>query len=599
MFKQKAINCVLIISSCVGFLILLNFVTHDIFNALNNFIIIPVFFAFSYFYLHKKWHTQTHQLSIWIFSFIISMIAVLGYQLESYSNIVWNITTIFKILSITATFFPVVYFSTDIIKKISKSKEFIVTKKQKIITFSTIFIIGFIVWILFYPGIYTYDMAAQNEMISQGIFTSHWSLTYGTILNAFLNFGNRLFNSYNIGFAIFTLLQLLFISYVSFKIVIFATNITKNKYIYIVSLLFFCFVPFLPVLAITDAQDVIFGGLFALIIIELFNMIYDKSFFSKKISIVKFIILAFLMTTIRNNGVYCLLFMIPFIFFLKDRNKWKILLTVSIPVVCSFIYSGPIFNMLHIQKTTATNEILGIPSQQLARSYVYNKNSFSDEEKQKIEKYYKIDKDFLSYENYPLISDFTKKSLKNDAVLSNPIDYLSLWTSIGIKNTGNYIEAFLLNSFGFWYPLKNYNDDRIKLDYMNYPGFSMTSAFESSEHSSMKRVERQIPDNKLTQLLDKIIFGNGWSFIPIISQASAMGNYFIILIGCFCTVCAKKRYKFFIIILPIIGLMLTLLLAPVAIYRYIYPIALSVPILISYMIFIIKDKNKSKKERTI
>ena len=531
----------------------------------------------------------TFQLS---FSFILSCILIIGGQLNTYSQINWSITTIIKTILGIFAIFPLIDITDIILSKYLSQKNLIVNRKHKLIAFLVPLIACLIAWLIFLPGIYTYDMASWNEMLSNGIISSHWSITYGYFLAGFLDFGYTLFNNYEIGFAMAMLVQLLFISYVLYKITIFVTILSENKYLFYGSLLFFILTPFIIIMSITDAQDVIFGGLLALLTIELYFWLFNPKQ-SSKINIAKLILFSFLLTTFRNNGIICILFCIIIITFIKTPKKIAIILSLCSALLLHFLYTGPIYQLLNVQKNdTSIQELLGIPSQQLARAYYQKPSSFTNEEITLLNNFYTIkDSSFSKYQSYPLISDFTKSTLNSDYTKENLGNYISLYTKIGLKNPGNYIEAFLLNSIGFWYPMKNYNDPRINLEYMNYPGFTMTAEYNNRDvHPNMKKVSHIFPDNPLLQNLEEIIFNNGWYSIPIIAQLCSIGVYIIIALYSIFKLLFTKSFKLLAVISPAIGLIITLFMAPVAIYRYAFPIAILIPV---FILFTSKNKPKS------
>ena len=51
-----------------------------------------------------------------------------------------------------------------------------------------------------------------------------------------------------------------------------------------------------------------------------------------------------------------------------------------------FLYSGPMLSVLGVKKTTAVQEIAGVPSQQIARAYFAGK--ISDQEREEVQKFY-------------------------------------------------------------------------------------------------------------------------------------------------------------------------------------------------------------------
>ena len=63
------------------------------------------------------------------------------------------------------------------------------------------------------------------------------------------------------------------------------------------------------------------------------------------------------------------------------------------------------------------------------------------------------------YMNYtPRISDSTKGTFQTEKMKEDVIGFIKLWISVGIKAPITYIDAFMSNSIGFWYPDMQYPD---------------------------------------------------------------------------------------------------------------------------------------------
>ena len=595
----------------IGAVELFKFFVPDTVLLTNNILFCVVAFLLYLFYhalFSKSKKSKINRLDkrslifVFIFAIIFSIILIIGGQLEFYNHIIWTIGTIIKIICVSVLLFPVSYLIIQNLEQLDIKNFNTNPHKLALITFASIFIVTIIVFLFVYPGIYTYDMARQNEIITNCFSTgtcysgnksiSHWSLSYGLIFAGFLEFGHLVFHNYEAGMAIAMFVQMLFVCYVETRIVLFTTKYSHSKLVYILSTLFFCLMPFLVIMSLSAAQDVLFGGLFALIFLNLFDALFDNSYFKHKINFVKIPLLSFLMCTVRGNGVYCLIFLLIFIFLFVRRKytnitpphfKRNLIILILIPIIAAFLYDGPFLKALHIEKTSSLNEILGIPSQQLARAYFQTPNDFTEQELSELSEFYDInDKDFQQYPKYPIISDYTKNSLNVSATSSNLPGYIGLWFSIGIKNPKSYIDAFLLNNLGYWYPNKNYNDPRINLDYINYPGFSMTTAFTNKEtHPTMKPVTRHSVNDSISQKIDGLIFQDGWQKKPLYSTFCAISTYILLSVFALCYIWLKRRYYLLMPFGLILGLLLTLLLSPVAIFRYAYPIVILAPCFIA------------------
>lgn len=549
-------------------------------NSFVYFIFFALFlFTFSKIKILKKGYTV---FSI-IFSVFLSLVLIIGSQLEFYSEIIWSFATLIKIIALSVSIFPLNYLLLKYVDKFKIQKsDNINYKKIFVITFLIILFFNFLVFLALYPGEYGYDAGFQiMEILEKDVqITSHFSLLFSFILAKVVNLGKVLFGSYQVGFGIYCFLQMTFLSYVATKITVFCVKRIPNKIIYFINVLFFSFFPLYTLMSISAAQDSVFAGLFCLIILNVIELIENKDYWKNKLKPISLGILIFLLCLIRNNGFYCILISIPFIFLACKNKKVVVLLIFIIPLFAYKIYSGPVFNILGVIKTDTFREMLSIPSQQFARVYNYNLKVFSKEELKQLKKFYPQIDDFKYYTYRQSIADPTKSVLNNKYVKSNLKDYISLWTSNGVKDPENYVEAFLLNSLGFWYPNKNYNDDRMYHPYIEIE--MMDAAKWNPRYVQIKR-ESKFPIYE--KILNITIGKNAWKRIPVISTIFTTGTYFIIFIFLFLLTILRRNFKYMLPISIILGLYATLFLSPVALFRYCFPIIMVFPLMINLILY--------------
>lgn len=550
----------------------------------NNSFVYFIFFALFLFTFSKiKIFKKGYTIFSIIFSVFLSLVLIIGSQLEFYSEIIWSFATLIKIIALSVSIFPLNYLLLKYVDKFKIQKsDNINYKKIFVITFLIILFFNFLVFLALYPGEYGYDAGFQiMEILEKDVqITSHFSLLFSFILAKVVNLGKVLFGSYQVGFGIYCFLQMTFLSYVATKITVFCVKRIPNKIIYFINVLFFSFFPLYTLMSISAAQDSVFAGLFCLIILNVIELIENKDYWKNKLKPISLGILIFLLCLIRNNGFYCILISIPFIFLACKNKKVVVLLIFIIPLFAYKIYSGPVFNILDVTKTDTFREMLSIPSQQFARVYNYNLKVFSKEELKQLKKFYPQIDDFKYYTYRQSIADPTKSVLNNKYVKSNLKDYISLWTSNGVKDPENYVEAFLLNSLGFWYPNKNYNDDRMYHPYIEIE--MMDAAKWNPRYVQIKR-ESKFPIYE--KILNITIGKNAWKRIPIISTIFTTGTYFIIFIFLFLLTILRRNFKYMLPISIILGLYATLFLSPVALFRYCFPIIMVSPLMINLILY--------------
>ena len=93
----------------------------------------------------------------------------------------------------------------------------------------------------------------------------------------------------------------------------------------------------------------------------------------------------------------------------------------------------------------------------------------------------------------------------------------------------------------------------------------------------------EIKRNSKISIIEKyfkeVLNENKWQKIPVISSICSMGNYFVFGLFLIVLILYRKKYKYLIPISIYVGIYITLFLSPVALYRYVYSIVISIPLL--------------------
>ena len=551
----------------------------------NTFIPVVLFLLEVILYMTKvKKHKRSETIFEVLFSVFVAVIMVMGAELDVLSEILWNIGTFVKVVCFAIFTFPFLNVAMSFIQRVdAKNIELKNEKKLFFITYIVVFLGGVLVWLATFPGIWGYDAATQfatilnvDEDYTKSV-GAHYSLPLGWLMTTIMSIGNNMFGSFQAGLALCCFLQLIFMSYVATRIILYATKMTKNIYVYIIAVAFFALFPLYTSMTIYMTQDTIFGGLFALTFINLCELAFNKGYWDKKRNPIFLSILLLLVCLSRNNGFYCLLIAFVILIFFVKKKRMATIAVFAIPMCLFQIYNGPILNAFSVDKSSAISEILSVPSQQIARVYNYNSDVIDENNKKAIDKYYANYKDFVEYVQYPSIADFSKRYINRENVTGDFGGYVGLWLELGIKDPKNYIEAAFLNNIGFWYPNKNYPDSRMGIPYFEY---DMTD--RGDDRFLVIERESQIPI--YDKALESVLVENSFVKMPVFSSLCSMGTYFILFCFLIGFSIAKKQWKNFIPISIVVGLYVTLLLSPIAVYRYCFPIIILWPIFIG-MIF--------------
>lgn len=212
--------------------------------------------------------------------------------------------------------------------------------------------------------------------------------------------------------------------------------------------------------------------------------------------------------------------------------------------------------------------MLSIPLQQIARVEKNHRDELDQEIKNNIDYFFKIQNIGDVY--YPEISDNVKSNLDEKNYQDNKIEFIKLWLELLVKYPKEYIEAFISNSYGYYYP-----------EAINW---TVGTDVQGEEYGVLR--EPKI-DNGIINFMFSL---SDRRDIPIISMAFSIGAFCWTTLICFGYKIYKKEYKYILVYLPIFILWLTLIASPVFCeYRYAYPILLTLPIFVAMNI--IKKEN--------
>jgi hypothetical protein len=312
------------------------------------------------------------------------------------------------------------------------------------------------VWLAFYPGTFRYDADTQFYMYVDGAMSTHHPLLHTLLLGWLLDLGNEL-DSLTLGVALYCGLQMLLMAGIVGYACAWLHRRGAPFGLRITVLMLFALLPLYSLWSISATKDVFFGGFVLLLCLQMADLWRDGiAWFRSPFRLFFFIATAVIMALLRNNGVYALLFVLPFAVIIAKNQRLR---TVALLLVCIGGYL--LSNQLLIRTVDAEGgsyvEMLSIPLQQTMRAAT--RGSITDEEKSKLEEL------FWQYEYgwdelyTPMCADNVKWNLDEDVFSDDLGGYLSLWWQVGLRNPRLYLEAFLEQNLPYYYPgaKMNYN----------------------------------------------------------------------------------------------------------------------------------------------
>lgn len=462
-----------------------------------------------------------------------------------------------------------------------KKSKFNTLLKEKPFIFSLIFILlcWLIYLIAFYPGILSPDPSYQilqyfgidnkysyySILIDKSvILTNHHPVIHTLLLGSCIKIGIKLFNSFNTGLFIYTLIQTFILAATLSYTIKFMKEINVNEKYRKLCLFIYALVPVFPLYALSPVKDVIFGCLIILYVISLYKFIKNKCSMKVK-DIVREIILIILIILFRNNGFHVVLLSFPFLFLTSKKNLKKYLLIFL--VVISFYFSYNKVILPHFKITNGSiREMLSVPFQQTARYVKEHKNEVTKSEKKAIDKI--LDYDTIDKRYNPKLADPVKNKFNRYYTNNDLKNYFKVWFLELKKHPITYIEATINNTYGYFYPVEtNWYVYIVPKKIVNDFGFN----YSFNSLYILRYVLSAIA----------LVF----PYIPFIGLFVNIGFNTWILLFMLSYLLYKKNYKSIIYILPSLILLLVCFVSPANTYfRYALPNIFLMPTLFSMFI---------------
>jgi hypothetical protein len=531
----------------------------------------------------------SHICFILIFSFAYSFMLTIG-QMVMEQNVELNSSHIFPFIVRFLICIFINYFIFTIIPRVriffcnSRINRFLNKFRDYRFFFPVIWVFIFLSWIpallIFFPGIFSYDIISQTGSALGEITNNHHPILHTWLLRIFMRFGDYFFSSYEMGLGIFAILQMLALSYAMTRLVCLLKNKKVNMVIVILVAAFSAFWFPNACLSVSIVKDVPYAVFLLLFACHFVDIVSGPSvYFSNKKNLIRFILVSFLLSAFRNNGIHIYVFCFLFLIILKFRQydmkiKIKIVAFMLIPIIMFAIYTGPIFSALNI-KAGEVREALSVPIQQLQRVAI-NKEAELTEDQAFLMNYYITDLSWRSWSPGriydPFIADPAKSCFVSDNYTMNPLAFWEFYFQIGEQFSKEYIVAFLSNTLGFWYP-NFYRFSYIECDNYSTEMF-MQNLVEPIERKSLWN------SKTLINIYRSLCYSDLWREMPIVRLFFSPGfTLWFLLYGI--AICWKKGCflkNIAPIFLPIVGQYGIMLLSPMSSFRYAWPFYLLLPL---------------------
>ena len=329
---------------------------------------------------------------------------------------------------------------------------------KKVIPFWIPMAVMFIFWmpyfILYYPGfVFGDSLSSIEQALGYWELSNHHPVMYTLFIKLCIMIGKVLAGSLTLGCAVYTVCQMLFVSYALSREVSWLSRHKCPVQLSVVITMVYALLPFFGDISIAMWKDPWFAAGMVLLTMDILDLV-EATEFQKGIA-VRAAAAALIVCFSRNNGVYALIFTILVILLCmiqkKERSKSVRALCVLVPVVVVYlVISGPMYTACGVIPSERV-ESVGLCLNQMARVVVQD-GDLSDEDRKFMNNLLPLDEYRQVY--MPCLVDSLKWCADfNGNYLNDHMDeFFSTYISIGRKNFKAYIGGWAILTYGYWAP---------------------------------------------------------------------------------------------------------------------------------------------------
>ena len=425
-----------------------------------------------------------------------------------------------------------------------------------------VFLLCMLFWLPYflyqYPGIMTPDSINQLEQVLHVIpYSNHHPFLHTLLIGFFYNIGYRLTGNMVVAMSFYTFFQMCMLALaVSYLIGTLRQFRLRSLGCFIITL-FYALIPYHAVFSVTVWKDILFAAGILFFGCSMLRLL-------KKVTVPSLIVMGIsglVMCLFRSNGWYAFLLCLPFLLF-YFRRKAKTVIPVLIGVFAvAVIVKYPVMNSLSVSQPDLI-ESLSIPMQQIT-AVVCNDRPLTQEQRTLIENV--VDLTYIKDLYDPFFADNIKELVRagnQEYLAEHKGEFLKLWIQLGLAYPGDYLKAYIHQTYGYWYP----------------DSFYLVAEAEGVSATSLGVSHTPLIGGPLVVKGKEIAIKLG-GMLPLYGTLWSMGVALWVLIFCIGNSFIRREKRKLILYLPTVALFLTVMLAtPVATeFRYVYFLIFGLP----------------------
>lgn len=536
-------------------------------DRVTDHVAITISVLFTLFYMLVDYNYYIELLTSRLYRFIILAVVFIGfvtlfyYLLKFLFSYTCNKMNLYKILLTDWQNTP--YTCTGRHRRISACFTFLINLYRNHTALCS-FIICLLCWLPYYlyqyPGIMTPDSINQfTQVLGIAPYSNHHPWSHTMLFGFFYHIGYALTGNMVIAVSCYTLFQMCLLAG---SIAYFISTLRSYRirpFVLLLITAFYALVPYHAVFSVTIWKDIPFAAAVLFFSCTLLRLIYKRQALFGEMAV--FILSGIMICLFRSNGWYAFLLALPFLLYVY-RRRAKVFYPALLVILCAaVIVKYPVMRACHVEQPDFIESVC-IPMQQIT-AVICNDRELTAEQLALVENV--VDLTYIKDLYNPTFADNIKELVRagnQDYLTAHKKEFLRLWIELGLRYPGDYLTAYVKQTYGYWYP----------------DSFYLVAEAEGVSATKYGVSHTPLIGGPLVIKGKEIAIKLG-SMVPIYGTLWSMGVACWIMIFCIGTVIIRRENNKLICYLPSVALLLTVLAAtPVATeFRYVYFMVLCLP----------------------
>ena len=341
----------------------------------------------------------------------------------------------------------------DLQQAVPQPKDGVFGKRRGFLFVLLLLLVSWLPYLLsFAPGSVLDDSLASITPWTNGTpLTNHHPVVYSLLVGGFVYLSKILPLSLNAAVFLYSLVQSVCLAGTLAALFYRLQRAGARRWVLAAGIAYAMIVPYFPAYAMILWKDPLYSCALLWLSMLLFDAVRKEGGLSGRAWQVKWSLALLGTAFLRNNGVFCLLFMAAALLLSGQRKQFFCTACMTVIVALLFFtVQHTVYPLCHIADTEYTEKI-GIPLQQLAATVAY-KGKMGEEEREFL---FKIMPEQEWKERYaPCLADKIKwtDGANMEYISQNKRSFWKVWGALLLKNPAIYLRAYGMDTFGFWAP---------------------------------------------------------------------------------------------------------------------------------------------------